>query len=106
MCLPEESRHSLTPDRSLCCILNRMWQVSGDRGAINPPKAIQEILEYMDIGFTLWESADRYGSAEDCIEEFRPQWEVVRGHRTLFQVLKESATKYQVSIAAVVVYSS
>ena len=56
---------------SLCRILNGMWQVSGTHGYIDSEKAIDEMIEYHDSGFTTWDLADIYGPAESFIGKFR-----------------------------------
>ncbi|MBE9004284.1 aldo/keto reductase [Fortiea sp. LEGE XX443] len=83
MVLSTESRLQLTPDLSICRILNGMWQVSGAHGQINPKAAIQGMFQYMDAGFTTWDLADHYGPAEDFIGEFRNQLIATRGKEAL-----------------------
>jgi aryl-alcohol dehydrogenase-like predicted oxidoreductase len=48
-----------------------MWQVSGAHGAIDPERAVQEMLRYHQSGLTTWDLADHYGPAEDFIGDFR-----------------------------------
>jgi aryl-alcohol dehydrogenase-like predicted oxidoreductase len=48
-----------------------MWQVAGAHGRINPQAAIEEMIKYHSAGFTTWDLADIYGSAEDFIGDFR-----------------------------------
>lgn len=83
MPLPSESRLQLTPDLSICRVLNGMWQVSGAHGPINPIKAIASMFRYVDAGFTTWDLADHYGPAEDFIGEFRRQLLETRGKEAL-----------------------
>ena len=71
MALPESSRFQLTPDMSICRVLNGMWQVSGAHGPIEPDAAIDNMLAYHDRGFATWDLADHYGPAEDFIGRFR-----------------------------------
>jgi aryl-alcohol dehydrogenase-like predicted oxidoreductase len=71
MSLPPESRFRLGPDLEICRILNGMWQVSGAHGAIDPERAVGQMLRYHESGFTSWDLADHYGPAEDFIGEFR-----------------------------------
>ncbi|HVH73379.1 MAG TPA: aldo/keto reductase [Stellaceae bacterium] len=71
MSLPPESRCRLGPDLEICRILNGMWQVSGAHGAIDPERAVGQMLRYHEIGFTSWDLADHYGPAEDFVGEFR-----------------------------------
>ena len=54
----------LAPDLKISRILNGMWQVSGSHGYIDPVKAIQDMLDYHNSGFTTWDLADIYGPAE------------------------------------------
>ena len=86
MNLPPSSRLQLTPDLSICRILNGMWQVSGGHGRINPQTAIQSMFDYLDAGFTTWDLADHYGPAEDFIGEFRRQLVANRGQEALSQL--------------------
>lgn len=71
MTLPEHSRFQLTPDLSICRLLNGMWQVSGAHGRIDPAAAVDNMLAYHHDGLTTWDLADHYGPAEDLIGEFR-----------------------------------
>ena len=69
MALPESSRFQLTPDMSICRVLNGMWQVSGAHGPIELNAAIDSMLAHHDRGFTTWDLADHYGPAEDFVGE-------------------------------------
>ena len=71
MALLESSRFQLTPDMSICRVLNGMWQVSGGHGPIEFDAAIDSMQAHDDRGFTTWDLADHYGPAEDLIGEFR-----------------------------------
>jgi aryl-alcohol dehydrogenase-like predicted oxidoreductase len=71
MTLPAASRFQLTPDLTICRILNGMWQVSGAHGCIDRGRAVDEMFAYHDAGFTTWDLADHYGPAEDFVGEFR-----------------------------------
>src|SRR6266480_319070 len=64
MTLPAASRFELTPDLTICRVLNGMWQVSGAHGTIEPGRAVDEMFAYHDAGFTTWDLADHYGPAE------------------------------------------
>lgn len=79
MSLPSSSRLQLTPDMSICRVLNGMWQVSGAHGRIDPQAALQSMVEYLEAGFTTWDLADHYGPAEDLIGAFRRQLIADRG---------------------------
>ena len=70
MALLESSRFQLTPDVSICRVLNGMWQVSGGHGPIDFDSAIESMQAHHDRGFTTWDLADHYGPAEDLIGEF------------------------------------
>jgi aryl-alcohol dehydrogenase-like predicted oxidoreductase len=84
--LPPSSRLFLSPDFSICRVLNGLWQVSGAHGKINPKLAIASMLDYFDAGFTTWDLADHYGPAEDFIGEFRRQLRDTRGDAALAQL--------------------
>ena len=71
MALPESSRFQLTPDLSICRVLNGMWQVSGAHGPIESNAAIVDMLAYHDRGFTTWDLADHYGPAEEFVGRLR-----------------------------------
>ena len=86
MALPETSRFQLTPDMSICRVLNGMWQVSGAHGPIEPKAAVDSMLAYHDIGLTTWDLADHYGPAEDFIGRFRQGLSDSQGQAALQQV--------------------
>jgi aryl-alcohol dehydrogenase-like predicted oxidoreductase len=56
-----------------------MWQVSGAHGPIDPSTAIENMLDYLDSGFTTWDLADHYGPAEDFVGRFRRELIASRG---------------------------
>jgi len=74
-----ELKKELAKDLSICRILNGMWQVSGTHGYIDPQKAIGEMVEYHNSGFTTWDLADIYGPAESFIGKFRQTLENTKG---------------------------
>lgn len=86
MALPESSRFQLTPDMSICRVLNGMWQVSGAHGPIEPNAAVDSMLAYHDSGLTTWDLADHYGPAEDFIGQFRQRLADSQGQAALRQV--------------------
>jgi aryl-alcohol dehydrogenase-like predicted oxidoreductase len=86
MTLPEASRFQLTPDLTICRVLNGMWQVSGAHGAIDPSRAVDEMFAYHDSGFTTWDLADHYGPAEDFIGEFRRRFASRNGAERLSEI--------------------
>ena len=67
----------------ICRLLNGLWQVSGSHGYIDPPKAINEMLDYHNSGFTTWDLADIYGPAESFIGKFRKALEKLKGKEEL-----------------------
>ncbi|CAF1224475.1 unnamed protein product [Adineta ricciae] len=77
------SRLQLTPDMSICRILNGMWQVSGSHGHIDSKAAVKQMFDYLDAGYTTWDLADIYGPAEDIMSEFRRQLLAARGQSAL-----------------------
>jgi len=92
MTLPETSRFALTPDLTICRLLNGMWQVSGGHGRIDPARAVEAMFAYHDAGFTTWDLADHYGPAEDLIGAFRQQLAARRGDIALAD--SQSFTKW------------
>jgi aryl-alcohol dehydrogenase-like predicted oxidoreductase len=60
-----------------------MWQVSGSHGYIDPKKAIDEMIQYHNSGFTTWDLADIYGPAESFIGKFRKALEKLNGEDEL-----------------------
>ena len=86
MILPPESRTQLTPDLSICRVLNGMWQVSGAHGPIDPSAAIASMLEHQRAGFTTWDLADHYGPAEDFIGQFRRELSSTQGRESLSSI--------------------
>ena len=83
MALPESSRLQLTPNMSICRVLNGMWQVSGAHGPIELNAAIDSMLAHHDRGFTTWDLADHYGPAEDFIGQFSQRLADSRGGAAL-----------------------
>jgi aryl-alcohol dehydrogenase-like predicted oxidoreductase len=86
MTLPRSSRFRFTADLTICRILNGMWQVSGAHGAIDPARAVEEMLAYHDAGFTTWDLADHYGPAEDFVGRFRREFATRRGAERLSEI--------------------
>lgn len=78
--------YPFTPDLTICRLLNGLWQLSGAHGAIDPRRAIPDMLAYHDAGFTTWDLADHYGPAEDFIAQFRKLLVQERGESALGQV--------------------
>ena len=86
MTLSAASRFQLTPDLTICRVLNGMWQVSGGHGAIEPGRAVDEMFAYHDAGFTTWDLADHYGPAEDFIGDFRRGFAARNGAERLAEI--------------------
>jgi aryl-alcohol dehydrogenase-like predicted oxidoreductase len=84
--LPPSSRLRFADDLTICRILNGMWQVSGAHGAIEPARAIDEMLAYHEAGFTTWDLADHYGPAEDFIGNFRRLFAIRHGAQRLAEI--------------------
>jgi aryl-alcohol dehydrogenase-like predicted oxidoreductase len=78
-----DQRIKLADNLEICRILNGMWQVSGAHGYIDPQKAIDEMIQYHDLGFTTWDLADIYGPAESFIGKFRAKIENLKGKEEL-----------------------
>ena len=73
----------IAPDLKICRILNGLWQVSGSHGYIDPSKAIKDMLDYHNSGFTTWDLADIYGPAELFVGKFRKTLEKLKGKEEL-----------------------
>jgi aryl-alcohol dehydrogenase-like predicted oxidoreductase len=71
MNLPTTAYTSLNDSTQISRLIHGMWQVSGTHGSINEHDVIQAMLDYHTSGFTTWDLADSYGSAEDLIGRFR-----------------------------------
>src|ERR1700683_4690828 len=83
MTLAETGRFAVTPDLTICRLLNGMWQVAGGHGRIDPARAVAAMFAYHDAGFTTWDLADHYGPAEDLVGAFRQQMAARRGDAAL-----------------------
>jgi aryl-alcohol dehydrogenase-like predicted oxidoreductase len=86
------SRFPLAAGLDICRLLNGMWQVSGAHGAIDPGRAVEDMLAYHDAGFTTWDLADHYGPAEDLVRAFRGRLAAARGAKGLSQI--QALTKW------------
>jgi aryl-alcohol dehydrogenase-like predicted oxidoreductase len=78
-----EKYYQLSPDLTICRIVNGMWQVAGGHGQINHELAIKDMMRYHDAGFTSWDLADIYGPAEDFIGQFRRKLLEIKGKEEL-----------------------
>ncbi len=86
MSLPDSAYLQFTPDLRICRVLNGLWQVSGAHGAIDPERAVRQMFDYHDAGFTTWDLADHYGPAEDFIGAFRRALAAERGPGALTRI--------------------
>lgn len=84
--------YQLSPDLTICRIVNGLWQVAGGHGHIDHELAMADMLRYHDAGFTTWDLADIYGPAEDFIGEFRRKLSKVMGKEELDKI--QSFTKW------------
>jgi aryl-alcohol dehydrogenase-like predicted oxidoreductase len=84
--------YQLTPDLTICQIVNGMWQVAGGHGYIDHESAIADMMKYHDAGFTTWDLADIYGPAEDFIGQFRSRLSTLKGKEQLDRV--QALTKW------------
>ena len=60
-------RIALAPDLSISRVLTGLWQIADmerDGRALDPEPAARAIRAYVDAGFTTFDMADHYGSAE------------------------------------------
>ncbi len=87
MTLPQSAYRPFGDDMTICRLLNGLWQVSGAHGTIDPRKAIPDMLDYHEAGFTTWDLADHYGPAEDFIALFRDWLVTARGEDALSETL-------------------
>lgn len=69
-----------------------MWQVAGGHGRIDDKKAVEEMVNYHDAGFTSWDLADIYGPAEDFVGDFMRLLVSQRGEEELAKV--QAFTKF------------
>jgi aryl-alcohol dehydrogenase-like predicted oxidoreductase/enamine deaminase RidA (YjgF/YER057c/UK114 family) len=68
------SRHVLGPDLSIARILTGLWQVADqerDGRAFDLDRAADAMGPYVGAGFTTFDMADHYGSAEEIVGRFR-----------------------------------
>ncbi len=86
MSLPDNAYFQFTPDLRICRLLNGLWQVSGAHGTIDPQRALQNMFDSHNAGFTTWDLADHYGPAEDFIGAFRRELTAQRGEAELSQM--------------------
>ena len=68
------SRYRLAPDLEISRILTGLWQVADqerDGRAFDVGRAAEAMQPYVAAGFTTFDMADHYGSAEDVVGRFR-----------------------------------
>ena len=87
-----EKYYQLSPDLTICRIVNGMWQVAGGHGHINHELAVKDMMRYHDAGFTSWDLADIYSPAEDFIGQFRRKLLAQKGKEELDRV--QALTKW------------
>jgi len=85
-------RYDLAEGLNICRILNGMWQVSGSHGYIDPQKAVDEMIQYHELGLTTWDLADIYGPAEIFIGKFHDKLISLKGEEEL--VNSQALTKF------------
>uniref|UniRef100_H3D391 NADP-dependent oxidoreductase domain-containing protein n=2 Tax=Tetraodon nigroviridis TaxID=99883 RepID=H3D391_TETNG len=71
----------------ICRILNGMWQVSGNHGAVDKTTAVAEMQAYVDAGLTTFDMADIYGPAEEIFGLFNSQCKQSGGDVPALQAL-------------------
>jgi aryl-alcohol dehydrogenase-like predicted oxidoreductase len=87
-----KEKYQLSPDLTICRIVNGMWQVAGGHGLINQELAVKDMMKYHDANFTSWDLADIYGPAEDFIGQFRRKLLAVEGKEELDRI--QALTKW------------
>jgi len=74
----------LAPGLTICRALTGLWQIADmerDGNKVNAQEAAQSMQAYADAGFTTFDMADHYGSAEEIAGVFRSQY---KGKSQLF----------------------
>ena len=84
--------YPLATDLTIHRIINGMWQVAGGHGYIDHELAIEDMLKYHEDGFTSWDLADIYGSAEDFVGQFRRRLSEIKGDKELDKI--QALTKW------------
>lgn len=74
-----DTLHSITlaPDLSICKVLTGLWQVADlerEGRLLDAEKAALDMKHYFDNGFTTFDMADHYGSAEDIAGVFHKKY--------------------------------
>jgi aryl-alcohol dehydrogenase-like predicted oxidoreductase/enamine deaminase RidA (YjgF/YER057c/UK114 family) len=71
---PTVDRASLAPDLSISRVLTGLWQIADmerDGRTLDPAPAARALAAYVDAGFTSFDMADHYGSAEIVASHLR-----------------------------------
>ena len=84
--------YPLATDLTIHRIINGMWQVAGGHGYIDHELAIEDMLKYHEDGFTSWDLADIYGSAEDFVGQFRRRLSEIKGDKEMDKI--QALTKW------------
>jgi aryl-alcohol dehydrogenase-like predicted oxidoreductase/enamine deaminase RidA (YjgF/YER057c/UK114 family) len=74
---PPIERHTIAPGFSIARIVTGLWQVADmerDGQPLERERAAADMAQYVEAGFTTFDMADHYGSAEDIAGHFRSQY--------------------------------
>lgn len=72
--MPISKYHELAPGLTICRALTGLWQIADlerDGTKVNPHEATKAMKAYVDAGFTTFDMADHYGSAEEITGVYR-----------------------------------
>ncbi len=72
--MPISKYHELAPGLTICRALTGLWQIADlerDGTKVNPHEAAKAMKTYVDAGFTTFDMADHYGSAEEITGVYR-----------------------------------
>ncbi len=81
----EVERCALAANLNISRVLNGLWQIADlerEGRAFDRENAARAMARYVEAGFTTFDMADHYGSAEDCAGIFKQRYE--REHRAQF----------------------
>lgn len=70
-------RTELAPGFSIARVLTGLWQIADmerDGGKVDRQRAVQAMVSYADAGFTTFDMADHYGSAEEIAGLFAQEY--------------------------------
>jgi aryl-alcohol dehydrogenase-like predicted oxidoreductase/enamine deaminase RidA (YjgF/YER057c/UK114 family) len=74
--MPTVERYSLAPDLSISRVLTGLWQIADmerDGRTLDPERTASALRPYVDAGFTSFDMADHYGSAEIVASHLREE---------------------------------